>query len=176
MWHALLVLVVMMSCVPTLVSAHGDGASFETIVGDYLVDIGYEPELPTSGERLVLDFSLREQDAEAPFDRVWVRIEQYGKTVLAGGIGHAPIGPTTLTMTPAREGELKVYARYEQSQKTLAEVSFPIAVAPASENEGVMPWMYDALLAAAAAFGGFVLGRRTVRSVEKDSKVYGKGV
>ena len=40
------------------VSAHGTGASWETTVGDYLIDIGYDPAEIIEKQPVVFDFAI----------------------------------------------------------------------------------------------------------------------
>lgn len=41
-----------------LALAHGEGPSLEKNVGNYIVDIGYEPEIIEAGSSVIFDFSL----------------------------------------------------------------------------------------------------------------------
>jgi hypothetical protein len=123
---------------PLFSFAHTSGASHEEIVGEYKVDIGYDPVIPQGGDRLVFDFgTFTRADMPEDFDYVWVRIEDATRTVLAMGITRAEFGPTSLlyALPDDMEGEITVHARYQKSEKVLAEVKFPIAVERSLESK-----------------------------------------
>ena len=126
-------LFVTLLALPGILCAHGAGVSFEQVVGDYVVDVGYDPAQPVSGDRLIFDFNLLSPvtSTNVPFDYVWVRLEHQTRTLLATGIVHAEYGPTSLLFTVPRDvtGDLTVKVRYQQSDDTLAEATFQLPVA-----------------------------------------------
>lgn len=118
---------------PTLIHAHNSGASLEKLVPPYIVDIGYDPVSPVAGDRLLFDFTLVDTASTSiPFDYVWVRIEKDGRTILATGITKATYGPTSLLYAIPDDlaGELKLFARYQKGDDSLAEADFILVVAP----------------------------------------------
>lgn len=137
---------------PALLFAHGMGASLEAVVGEYTIDIGYDPREVRAGERVLFDFSLLEKELPAEFDRVWVRMKSGDVTYLATGVGKAAIGPTTLLLVLPEEaaGTLQLLARFEREGIPVVEKDFSVDVLPASQE---WPW---ALIIAAfgAGFAG----------------------
>jgi hypothetical protein len=137
---------------PISVSAHSLGISYEEKVDPYIVDIGYDPAVPTVGSRFLLDFTLLDVDRlPVDFDSVWVRLEHEDATILATGVAEPEFGPTTILFIPSAPGTLTVHARYEKGGESLAEVTFPLEV---KEARGSVPYL-DSLLAGAA---GALLG------------------
>lgn len=118
---------------PVVIHAHNSGASLEKLVPPYIVDIGYDPVSPVAGDRLLFDFTLVDTASTSiPFDYVWVRIEKDSRTILATGITKATYGPTSLlyAIPDDLSGELKLFARYQKGDDSLAEADFILAVAP----------------------------------------------
>ncbi len=120
------------------VFAHGDGVSFEKEVGNYLVDIGYEPEKPEVGTPVRLDFELSDKTsgATAAFSSVWVRIEKDKSTVFASGIHHPEFGKTGLLYTFGEPGTYTISARFQNNEDTIAETSFSLTVSESSSPGG----------------------------------------
>lgn len=124
-------------CVPGFVKAHVVGTSYEQQVGEYTVDVGYDPGAALPGGRMLFDFKLRDTatGVEAPFDDVWFRVEQDKQTVLATGVMQPLLGPTTVVlMAPPLGGDLLVNVRYEKGGEPLAEASFPIPYDPVAKS------------------------------------------
>jgi len=140
-----------------LAYAHGDGASFEAQVGEYFMDIGYEPEVPVAGETLLLDLNLwREQNvSRADFDSAWVRLSQDGKTVLATGVAKPDLGPmTVLVQLPEDAGDLSLDVRFEKrglEDWVVAEKTFTFS----SESQKSSPLTSENFIQIAL---GFALG------------------
>ena len=116
-----------------IATAHGIGASLEQAVGTYRVDVGYEPEERRVQETVRLDFSLLNEETKAsvPFTSVWVRMIRSSETVFAGGIAKASFGPTGLTYAFPAAGAYELSVRFQNGDETIAETSFPLAVAAA---------------------------------------------
>lgn len=133
------VLVLLVLGVVQSAHAHALGASFEAQVGEYLVDIGYDPDPPVAEDTLLLDLNLwREQNvSSADFDSAWVRLEQGGKTILATGVARPEFGPmTVLLKLPSEPGEAKLHVRFERKATTdwvVADTSFDFVIAPSPE-------------------------------------------
>lgn len=134
--------------------AHSSGASFEQVVNDYRIDVGYDPISIVEGDRVVLDFELWNTKTEepVPYSRIWTRIEYEGKTVFATGIGKASLGATSLLFHVLRPGEWVLHVRYESEFEVIAEASFPFTVAPASWWAPYEFWIVGIL----AGLGGVV--------------------
>lgn len=118
------------------VQAHSGGASFEEKIGEYFIDIGYDPAAPTAGENILLDLNLwKEKDISlADFDSAWVRLEQGGKTILATGVARPEFGTMTVSLKlPSEPGEMTLHVRFEEKGSTepiVAEKSFTFPIAP----------------------------------------------
>lgn len=123
---------------PLVSIAHTQGRSFEQDVGNFLVDIAYDPPTPIAGDQTYFDFDLYEHQpaGDAQYDDVWVRIEQGKTTIFATGIAHMAAGSTGVVYTFPSAGVYTVSARYEKGDTTLAEVSFPVAVSPREARGG----------------------------------------
>lgn len=149
---------------PMVLFAHGSGASYEVLVGEYIVDIGYEPEALQAGERVVFDFNLLGGDrASEPFDSVWVRIEYEGEVLLATGVAQPEYGATSLLyVVPAEvQGDITVAVRYEREGTTLAETNFPLPVKTQPRAQHALQYV---LLLCAALVGlgaGYFLKSKT---------------
>jgi len=149
--------------VPSIALSHGTGASFEQEVGEFRIDVGYEPAELRAGDKLVLDFDvLGAGGSSVPFDSVWVRLEREDRTLLATGVARPRIGPTTLLLTlPEEPGEAVLSTRFERAGETLAEASFPFVVhAGEGEADSLPAWLLPSLVALLA---GFVFGRLSTR-------------
>ena len=149
--------------VPFSLQAHTTGFSHEETIGNYHVDIGYDPEIPRAQDRLLLDLGLLDTAGMAvPFTHVWVRIEQDGKTVLATGVGRATYGPTTLfMMTPATVAPLTVHVRFELEGEKLVETSFELPMQAGKDSAAVPGWALGAPLGLfIGAIGMFIALRR----------------
>lgn len=130
------------------VFAHSEGASFEKQAGGYIIDIGYEPENPQAGQRLLLNFSLLDtEERPEDFTSVWVRLEDGGESVVATGVAKPALGPATLLMKMPSAGELTLYARFERSGTVLAEASFPLSVGEGEQSSSGKSdnWLLSAL-------------------------------
>lgn len=116
---------------PGLLSAHNLGASHEEMVGEYLVDIGYDPASPVEDDRLLLDLNLwdAKKVESIDFSSVWVRIENESGTLLATGVHKAEFGATTvLFRIPEGVTNVDVSVRFERGTDSLAEVKFLIPI------------------------------------------------
>jgi hypothetical protein len=118
-------------------SAHVTGTSYEQVIGEnrqYKVDIGYDPDRVMAGERVVFDFNIKDAKTlqSVAFDDVWVRIIHNKQTLLATGLEHMAIGPTTLLyVVPENvEGEITVSMRFEEGDTSIAETEFSIPIEP----------------------------------------------
>lgn len=113
-----------------LVSAHGTGASFEKNIGNYKVDIGYDPMTFSAGQSQRFDFNIYDTKSDSPvnFSDVWVLISQGNKTVFAGGIYKSDLGVAGMTFVFPKEGDYILDVRFENNSNTIVEVTFPITV------------------------------------------------
>lgn len=148
---------------PLLLFAHSMGVSHEETIGEYYVDIGYDPEVLRAGERVVFDFgTLTKKTAPVDFDYVWVRLMSDEKTVFASGIARAAYGPTSLLYTVPREtqSELRVVARYQLGDDALAETTFSLPVQQYKDVSWLWWALAPFLLTCAGALLGFFISYR----------------
>lgn len=138
--------------------AHASGVSFESVVGDYRVDIGYDPDALAAGAAQVFDFALIDMATkrQVPVSEIWVRIiENEGeRTLLASGLRESDFGRTTLLYVFPKEGSYSISASFRREEETVAEATFPFAVTAGE----VSAFSVDALSAGLGAIGAGVLG------------------
>jgi len=120
------------------VSAHGDGASYEETIGNYFVDIGYDPVVPTAGEIIRFDFSVEDQESTSTakiFTDVWVRIMYDNAVQFSGGIHRPVFGPTGFAYVPYEAGTYTVFARFQNESEKIVETEFDVVVVSDSESD-----------------------------------------
>ncbi|MEX0917806.1 MAG: hypothetical protein WDZ93_01485 [Candidatus Paceibacterota bacterium] len=112
------------------VAAHSSGASIEQTIDGYLVDIGYSPEEPRSGEQIRFDFYLydAETDTQVPFTDIWFRLEDDGRLLYAGGLAKAEFGATGMTIAFPEAGTYTGFARFSNEGEALVEIEFTLSV------------------------------------------------
>lgn len=118
--------------------AHGSGAYYETVVGDYKIDVGFSTPAPVLGESVIFDFQLRDVDSalnsgtDVEFQDTWVKIQSDStdKVVFASGIHNAEFGGPRMSYVFPKVGSYTISVRYENKEGTLAEASFPMTVVP----------------------------------------------
>ena len=158
-----IVLVVATLFFGTRVSAHTTGAYWETPVDGYAIDIGYDPAVITAGQYTRFDFNLwvgATTSAEiADFSQVWVRILHDKDTLLATGIFHQSIGPTTLLYTFPEAGAYLLDVSFRDADgNEIAAASFPIQTEDSSGGAPVSEYgIAAAALLIGAALGVFVV-------------------
>lgn len=135
----LIALFVLLSAVPAL--AHSDGASFETTVDGYLIDVGYSAPAPTADDVVLFDFGIEQAEAPVTFDDVWVRVERDGVTVFASGIHNAPFGGARMSYRFPDAGNYTINVRFETDQSPLVEASFPLIVTASDTRETSLPYV-----------------------------------
>lgn len=146
-----IITVLLGACIATIlsagyVSAHSTGYFFEQEVDAYRADVGYDPEIFTAGQRILLDIDLYEKGVDGkrvPFDSAWVRVTEGRMTYLATGVMRAKSGPTTvlLVLPEQIKEQVEIHVRYEKNEKSLAEVSFPIAVIHEKDHTVFIPYV-----------------------------------
>lgn len=163
--NKLFLLLLFVFVVPLYAFAHGDEASFEKTVGEYLVDIGYSVPTPSEGESVLFDFKLQKADTEesVPFDDVWVKIESDDSkaVVLATGIHNAEFGGPRLSYVFPHEGTYTISARYENKDGSITEASLPMTVTGAQKHTSTsanIVWGIIGLLLGAGA--GYAFSKR----------------
>jgi hypothetical protein len=120
---------------PHVVTAHALGASYETTVDGYTLDIGYSSPAPEVGEAVIFDFNFpTTQDSVPPYTDVWVRIETEQKVVFASALHNAHFGGPRMSYVFPEAGTYTIYVRYQNAEETFVEASFPMTVVPASQD------------------------------------------
>lgn len=114
---------------PLGVLAHSDGLYYEEQVGSYFVDIGYNLE-PTAGDPVRFDLLLsHEKGGEpVPFTQAWVRITGEDGLLFAGPVAYGTFGRPGFSLVFPQGGTYTVSARFEEGEKSLAEVAFPLLI------------------------------------------------
>ena len=147
--------VALLLLVPVLVSSHGGGSSYETTLQGYKIDAGYSTPAPQVGETVLFDFRLSKNDAEAPFDDVWVKIESEDKSVVfAGGLHNLPASGPRMSYAFPRAGNYTVSFRYEKGTNPIVESSYPLTVLPSTPTTRPSVSLLNELW----ALGGFIAG------------------
>lgn len=164
LYLSVLIYVVLAMFVGNVVYAHGegDGASFETVVDGYFVDIGYRPAEITTETSTQFSFLLFEENSneDTGFTDLWVRITKEGRTLFASGIHRPKIGGTNMLFTFPEGGTYEVHTRFQKDGETLTEISFPIEVAEEESDTPREQKFPTALLGAILA--GFLVGGTVV--------------
>lgn len=151
----------------TKVEAHVTGASFTSTSTPYVVDIGYDPINIMTGQYARFDFVLRNEKTgnPVPFDQIWVRITHASDTLLATGLLHQSIGPTTLLYVFAEPGTYKLEPSFRDADgNEIVAASFPVTVTSSSGIGGVVQ-QYVVLFTVFVA--GCVLGALGLRTYAK---------
>lgn len=133
--------------------AHGSSTSWEVPVGQYVVDVGYEPEEFVAGQSTRFDFNLKQGSDEealpAPFAEVWVRLKGVDATYLATGVRKQELGPTTLLYTFGKPGPYTLEVSFrDEGGKEVAATSLPISVADGDKGGTQSSWFVYSMLGA----------------------------
>jgi hypothetical protein len=145
--------------VPQLL-AHEDGGTHEVVVDEKLIDIGYQPEFPTTDASIWFDFSLFSATSTdtLTFTAVWVTIELADKTIFSGNITNPRIGPTGFSLLLDTPGTYTVRARYLDDTTTVALTQFALTVNALTQNQAVPNWVVAALVAGGSAMILSIIG------------------
>ena len=120
------------------VHAHGTGQSLEKVVGEYLIDVGYDvlgALKPDESVRLDFNVFLNETGEVISFTDIWVRIAEGNKTVFAGGIHKARFGSTGMTFTFPEDGEYELNIRFQNESDSIVETTFELSVEGSDDNK-----------------------------------------
>lgn len=126
------VALVLSVCLPSLVLAHATGQSFEQVMGDFKIDVGYDVSSFRAAETVRFDFNLAQEltKEDVAYTDVWVRIVQGNKTVFATGVNKPAIGKAGMTFTFPEPGMYDLSVRFENGAGSIVETKFPITVEP----------------------------------------------
>lgn len=158
-----------LAVVPSVVLGHSTGASVERYIDSYLLDVGYSPETPRADEQTRFDFFLydAETDVEVPFTDIWVRIEDGGRLLFAGGIAKSEFGATGMTFAFPEKGTYTIFVRFENGSDAIVETEFALDIAEESQTASAPPVVP---LAAGLGFAvGVALGAAALQVYRKRS-------
>ena len=121
---------------PLITNAHTTEASWNVVAGEYTIDLGYDPVAIVTGSGQIFNFILwkgsDDTGTQVGYSHVWVRILRDNDTLLATGIAHQSIGPTTLLYTFDMPGAYTLEASFRNADgEDIASATFPIAVTSA---------------------------------------------
>jgi hypothetical protein len=124
-WFLLLVALLF---TPAAATSHLAGGE-DRIVGDYLIDFGFEPVTLSTSERSTLVFNLVNATSQEPipFATAWVRISDSSEAVFAGTFA-SENGNVPITFTFPRGGEYEITVTFGNGSQEITRTSFPIAV------------------------------------------------
>lgn len=120
------------------VSAHGVGGTYESIQGEYFIDIGYTPEFPIDGTRVRFDYNLYQAistSTNVMFTDVWARIEKNDVTYFSGSVHQPSIGPTGFSYLFTEPGLYKISARFQSDLDVVVDDSFFLNVATSTPSQ-----------------------------------------
>ncbi len=158
----ILILSLVIIVIPFAVYAHGDETSFEVVVGEELVDIGYS--IGSAPDVLRLDFALFEEKTrnDVPFESVWVNLSKGPQTVFAGPVAHGEFGRPGISILISEVGEYTLSARFEKTERDNVEVSFPISIVEDETKKNLFPinavW---SLLVILLVVGAYFMGKKS---------------
>lgn len=126
-------------------SAHSLGSSIETEKDGYLIDMGYAPDVITSGTQTRFDFDLYDIETREniPFDNIWFRIEQDNKVYFAGGLTKQNFGSTGITYRFTEPGNYELYIRFGTSTQSIVETTNTFQVIEAPDTRSVPDKLRD---------------------------------
>jgi hypothetical protein len=167
MFKQITLLAVLMVCVTVIfagaqTNAHSTGATIETVVGEYLVDIGYTPENIVTGSPARFDLLLfsDESGQEVEFTDVWVRVEKDSILWFAGGIDQPIFGSAGFSYTFSESGEYTLSVRYHDERKVLIETEVSVMVEKKLEPflARSISWLTVIGIVALSSMGAMVFG------------------
>lgn len=145
--------------------AHGSGFSYEETKDGYLIDIGYDPEVPTQSDRVRFDFTVSQVDSataveDPAYTDVWVRI-MHGEELFFSGNIHKPIfGPTGFNVVFPDAGTYDITARFQSNGKKVVETSFPFVIEAEAIPVDWTPWLIGGMATLLGLGGGVAITRK----------------
>lgn len=156
------------------VYSHGTGLSLEEVVGDYLIDIGYDQEL-IAGEQILLDFNLYTQrrdglEEEAEFTGLAFDVIFNSTPVFSRKVPRSS-SQTFMTVVFPTSGQYKLHVSFFRGEEKFVETEFSVSVANAMPKQMLSPFAiiefasygFAALVAIVA-----IVGLLVTRSRRKD--------
>lgn len=154
--------------VPSMAAAHGDAPSLEAEVGEYMIDIGYTPDL-APGEKIEFDIDLFTADPidYADFASVDVRVTRDGAEIVSGSVENDSVNIPVFHVTFPDAGGYDMDVRYlDERDRLIVARTFHLEVpgtAGVLLREGSSMATYviaGGLLALSVATGGVALWER----------------
>lgn len=113
--------------------AHLIGGTHEVRHDGYFIDIGFQPEFPTTDAVTRFDFSVfdeSDKNQSDVFTDVWVRIvhDDTDRTVFSGNLHNPDFGPTGFGMYLTDAGSYTVHARFQKNFRIVVATEFSITV------------------------------------------------
>lgn len=121
---------------PPIANAHLEGGE-DKVVGDYLIDFGYEPETIEAGQGTSLLFNLANADGQeaVDFSHIWLRITSDDEIVFSGRLlGEGEGIGTTVHMTFPKPGTYTLSTRFYEGDEELANTDFSVEVLGTGKN------------------------------------------
>lgn len=148
--------------------AHGDAPSLEAQEGDYMMDIGYTPELaPNTDIEFDLDLFTSDPIDYADFSSVDVRVTRNGGEIAAGSIPNDEVHIPTFTVKFPEPGGYDIDIRYlDAANALIAAHTFHVEVPGDStvmmrNAEDTLHYVLAAgLFALSFGIGGYALWQR----------------
>ncbi len=108
-------------------------AGEDRVVGDYIVDFGYEPEKLTAGENAFFAVHLKNNDTEevVQFTDVWVRISQ-GDAILFSGLLNPQSDVAEFSYYFSLSDHYDIKLRFRDGEETVVETTFVVTVSKAA--------------------------------------------
>jgi len=154
---------------PVAAFAHGDAPSLEADVGEYLIDIGYTPDL-APGTEIEFDIDLFRAGPPvdyADFASVDVRVTKDGTEVVAGSVENDAVNIPTFHVTFPESGGYDIDIRYLDARDVLivartfhVEVPTPTGVIVRGGVETLHYVIAAMLFALSLGIGGYSLWER----------------
>lgn len=128
-------LLLVLGMMPVAAQAHLAGGE-DKDVGEYMIDFGYDPEVPHVGDGATLAFDLHKAGTmdEVAFTSVWVRISDDAQILTATHIPQDDAG-TNLLYTFPHEGEYTIRVQFSNDEGVMAETDFTLVVPEAGSSD-----------------------------------------
>lgn len=161
-------LLLVLALLPLSVSAHGDAPSLEAQVGEYMIDIGYTPDL-APGEKIEFDIDLFTADPidYADFASVDVRVTKDGAEIVSGSVENDSVNIPVFHVTFPEAGGYDMDIRYlDEQDRLIVARTFHLEVPGSAgvmlrEGSSMATYVVAAgLLAISVAIGGTALWER----------------
>jgi hypothetical protein len=147
-------------------------AGEDKVIGEYKVDMGYDPEFISAGESFTLSFIIMNATTQEQLNprKVWVRILKDDKVAFAATF--APEARTVMTvMSLPENGVYTIDVRFfGEGPQAIAIVEFPLTVQVKKASGMIMAWALAALGAAILAIIGYVWYKAKTTPYSKKEK------